>query len=338
MADSLCKSVTDLMESYKTVTFEGEFKLKSGNSLPRITLAYETYGTLNEDGSNVIFIFHALTGDSHVASHGELDSEGWWESAVGPGKAYDTNKYFVILYIFLVCSCSSTLDKRKTSQSVYIEVMNKNYQNALEIINNNDFYSADTSKLLKYLELGTINYLNNNYYQALKNFEKAKKISDDLYTISISKKALSAWDANLDIYYGEVYEASLIRFYISLINYNLYQQGFYEAYFDENGIYIEDVRDAYIEYYVDKNNTGDSYLSSYKDSMKYKQCTDLWLVYAKATNDEKLEKEIKDRLTKDYYVDVLKDIQEYIDILSDEDSDEYYEYFEEKESNLESIS
>ena len=111
-----------------------------------------------------------------------------------------------------------------------------------------------------------------------------------------------------------------------------------ESYLDENSIYIEDVRDAYIEYYVDKNNTGDSYLSSYKNSMKYKQCTDLWLVYAKATNDEKLEKEIKDRLTTDDYIDVLKDIQEYIDILSDEDSYEYNEYFEEKESNLESIS
>lgn len=111
-----------------------------------------------------------------------------------------------------------------------------------------------------------------------------------------------------------------------------------ENYLDKNGIYIEDVRDAYIEYYVDKNNTGDSYLSSYKDSMKYKQCTGLWLVYARATNDDKLEEEIKDRLTTDDYVDVLKDIQEYIDILSDEDSDEYYEYFEEKESNLESLS
>lgn len=111
-----------------------------------------------------------------------------------------------------------------------------------------------------------------------------------------------------------------------------------ENYLNENGIYIGDVRDAYIEYYVDNNWTGDSYLSSYKDSMKYKQCTDLWLVYAKATNDEKLEKEIKERLTRDDYVDILKDIQEYIDILSDEDSDEYYEYFEEKESNLESIS
>ena len=111
-----------------------------------------------------------------------------------------------------------------------------------------------------------------------------------------------------------------------------------ESYLDENSIYIEDVRDAYIEYYLDNNYTGDSLLSNYKDSMKYKQCTDLWLVYARATNDEKLEKEIKARLTTDYYVDVLKNIQEYIDILSDEDSDEYYEYFEEKESNLESIS
>lgn len=111
-----------------------------------------------------------------------------------------------------------------------------------------------------------------------------------------------------------------------------------EEYLNDNSIYIEDVRDAYIEYYVDNNWTGDSYLSSYKDSMKYKQCTDLWLVYARATNDEKLEKQIKERLTTDYYVDILKDIQEYIDILSDEDSNEYNDYFEEKESNLESIS
>lgn len=111
-----------------------------------------------------------------------------------------------------------------------------------------------------------------------------------------------------------------------------------ESYLDENSIYIEDVRDAYIEYYLDNNYTGDSLLSNYKDSMKYKQCTDLWLVYARATNDETLEKKIKDRLTTDDYIDILKDVQEYIDILSDDESDEYYEYFEEKESNLESIS
>ena len=145
------------------------------------------------------------------------------------------NKYFILLYVFILCSCSSVINDRKTTKTIYTEVMNKNYQNALEIVNNDNFYSKDTSKLLKFLELGTINYLNKNYYQALKNFEEAKKISDELYTISISKKTLSIWDANLDNYYGEVYEASLIRFYISLINYNLYQQGFYEEYKDENG-------------------------------------------------------------------------------------------------------
>ena len=116
------------------------------------------------------------------------------------------SKYFVIFYILLVCSCSNVINDRKATKTIYMEVMDKNYQEALEIVNNDDFYSKDTSKLLKFLELGTINYINNNYYQALKNFEEAKKISDELYTISISKKTLSMWDANLDNYYGEVYE------------------------------------------------------------------------------------------------------------------------------------
>ena len=84
------------MDYCKSVTFEGEFKLRSGHSFPRITLAYETYGELNKDASNAILIFHALSGDSHVASHGPDDVPGWWEDAVGPGKAYDTSKYLII--------------------------------------------------------------------------------------------------------------------------------------------------------------------------------------------------------------------------------------------------
>lgn len=110
-----------------------------------------------------------------------------------------------------------------------------------------------------------------------------------------------------------------------------------EEYLDDNSIYIGDVRDAYIEYYVDKNNTGDSYLSSYKDSMKYKQCTDLWLVYANAIHDNNLIETIKNKLAKNDYEDVLNNIKEYIDILSDEYSDEYDSYFEDKASYLENI-
>lgn len=147
-------------------------------------------------------------------------------------------KYFIILFTFFLYSCSNVNNNRKFSNSIYNNVLNKNYEEALKIAKNDDFYSNNNSRLLKFLELGTIHYLNNNYYQSLKYFEKAKKIGDELYTISLSKKVLSIWDANLDLYYGEIYELSLIRFYISLINYNIYQQGFYEEYKDKNGIII----------------------------------------------------------------------------------------------------
>lgn len=110
-----------------------------------------------------------------------------------------------------------------------------------------------------------------------------------------------------------------------------------ENYLDDNSIYIDDVRDAYIDYYVSKNNDGDEYLYNYTQSMKYKKCPDLWLVYAKASDDENLENYIKHALTNDTYCYILKEIKEYVDMLSDEDSDEYNDYFEEKESNLESI-
>ncbi|MDD5595752.1 MAG: homoserine O-acetyltransferase [Candidatus Omnitrophica bacterium] len=74
-----------------------ELKLESGQSLGPITLAYETYGELNPDKSNVILVEHALSGDAHAAGFYEGEEEpGWWDVLIGPGKALDTNKYFVI--------------------------------------------------------------------------------------------------------------------------------------------------------------------------------------------------------------------------------------------------
>ncbi|MDX2083933.1 MAG: homoserine O-acetyltransferase [Candidatus Melainabacteria bacterium] len=64
--------------------------------LSSITLAYETYGQANADRSNAILICHALTGDAHVAAHSAEDRAGWWQNLVGPGKAFDTNRYWVI--------------------------------------------------------------------------------------------------------------------------------------------------------------------------------------------------------------------------------------------------
>jgi homoserine O-acetyltransferase/O-succinyltransferase len=75
----------------------GEFILTSGEKLGPVTLAYETYGSLNSDKSNAILILHALSGDAHAAGwhHGDT-SPGWWEDMIGPGKAFDTDRYFVI--------------------------------------------------------------------------------------------------------------------------------------------------------------------------------------------------------------------------------------------------
>ena len=80
------------------VTFDQELKLQSGANLCPVTLAYETYGTLNEDRSNAILICHALSGDAHVAGQHSIQDRkpGWWDEAVGPGKAFDTDRYFVI--------------------------------------------------------------------------------------------------------------------------------------------------------------------------------------------------------------------------------------------------
>ncbi len=74
-----------------------ELKLKSGERLGPITIAYETYGQLNADKSNAILVFHSLTSDAHAAGYHEGDKKpGWWNTMIGPGKAFDTDKYFVI--------------------------------------------------------------------------------------------------------------------------------------------------------------------------------------------------------------------------------------------------
>ncbi len=75
-----------------------ELVLESGEKLGPVTLAYETYGRLDENKSNAILILHALSGDAHAAGrHSDDDkSTGWWDIMIGPGKAFDTEKYFVI--------------------------------------------------------------------------------------------------------------------------------------------------------------------------------------------------------------------------------------------------
>ena len=75
----------------------GPLHLSSGALLGPVDIAYETYGTMNADKSNVILICHALTGDQHVAStHPRTGKPGWWTRLVGPGKPIDPARDFVI--------------------------------------------------------------------------------------------------------------------------------------------------------------------------------------------------------------------------------------------------
>lgn len=80
----------------QTATFDQPLALELGGELGPVTVAYEIYGQLNAARDNAVLICHALSGDSHVASHDSTDDEGWWEIAVGPGKVIDTTRYFVI--------------------------------------------------------------------------------------------------------------------------------------------------------------------------------------------------------------------------------------------------
>lgn len=78
--------------------FDAPLALQSGASIRGYSLAYETYGTLNADRSNAVLICHALNASHHVAGvyPGKDNSEGWWDTMIGPGKPVDTDRFFVI--------------------------------------------------------------------------------------------------------------------------------------------------------------------------------------------------------------------------------------------------
>ncbi len=81
----------------KNIIVKKPLKLDCGKEISNFPLAYETYGKLNENKDNAILVFHALTGDQFASGINPVtNKEGWWSHALGPGKALDTEKFFVI--------------------------------------------------------------------------------------------------------------------------------------------------------------------------------------------------------------------------------------------------
>ena len=119
-----------------------KIKFESGIEFGPITVAYETYGELNETKDNAILLIHALTGDAHAAGyHSENDKKaGWWDTLIGPNKAFDTSKYYVICTNILG-GCSGT-----TGPSSINPETNKPYGTTFPV-----FTVEDTVKVIKHL-------------------------------------------------------------------------------------------------------------------------------------------------------------------------------------------
>ena len=97
---------------FDTASLDDPLRLRDGGLLPGVRIAYETWGTLAPDRSNAILLFHALSGSHHAAGinsriegiEGLWQEElhtGWWEEMIGPGKALDTDRYFIICANYL---------------------------------------------------------------------------------------------------------------------------------------------------------------------------------------------------------------------------------------------
>jgi homoserine O-acetyltransferase len=131
----------------KNLIIDKPLKLDCGQTINNFPIAYETYGDLNEKKDNVILIFHALTGDQFVSGSNPITKkDGWWSYAVGPGKAVDTNKYFVICSN-VIGGCLGSFGPNATNPET-----NKIYGTSFPIITINDMVNAQYN-LLDYFKI-----------------------------------------------------------------------------------------------------------------------------------------------------------------------------------------
>ena len=99
MRETAANSVQSSVAQQNTGSFTFDsLSLQYGGKLGPVTLAYETWGTLNAEGTNAILITHALTGDAHAHDEERPDDPkaAWWNPLIGPGRPFDTSRYFVI--------------------------------------------------------------------------------------------------------------------------------------------------------------------------------------------------------------------------------------------------
>ncbi len=164
----------------KSFTFAAppnEMTLECGAKLGPITLAYETYGTLNAAKSNAIVVSHTLSMDAHAAGYHPDDKKpGWWEEMIGPGKAFDTNKYFMI--------CANVLGgcKGSTGPSSVNPKTGKPYGSSFPIVTIGDMVDTQR-KLIQHLGIKKILCLAGGSMGGLQALEWVVSYPDDVASV-----------------------------------------------------------------------------------------------------------------------------------------------------------
>jgi len=131
----------------KNLIVDKPLKLDCGQTINNFPLAYETYGSLNEKKDNAILVFHALTGDQFVSGINPITKkDGWWSYTVGPGKAIDTDKYFVIC-TNVIGGCLGSFGPSNINSGT-----NKVYGTTFPVITINDMVNAQHN-LLEFLRI-----------------------------------------------------------------------------------------------------------------------------------------------------------------------------------------
>ena len=132
----------NIEENIKTLIIKRPLKLDCGQIINDYPLAYETYGSLNQNKDNAILVCHALTGDQFVTGLNPITKkEGWWSYAVGPNKSIDTNKYFIIC-ANVIGGCMGSFGPSHINQKT-----NKIYGTDFPVITINDIVNAQINLL-----------------------------------------------------------------------------------------------------------------------------------------------------------------------------------------------
>ena len=125
------------IEKVKKLIIDKPLKLDCGQTISNFPLAYETYGKLNDKKDNAILAFHALTGDQFASGTNPITKkEGWWNYLIGPGKAIDTQKYFVIC-ANVIGGCMGSYGPSNINSRT-----NKNFGTEFPVITINDMVNA----------------------------------------------------------------------------------------------------------------------------------------------------------------------------------------------------